>query len=156
VSVADLPQRHAVAWAGATRHPFLGAVRDATMPLAVFDTWLAQDHRFVVDLLRFQARLLARAPRVAQPVLAAGAVALAALWTLERTYLDAWSYAAPGGPAYREFVEHWTAPEFATYVSGLAVAVDRVLAGESDVDSYFVEVIEAEVGFWEMAWERAA
>jgi len=33
------------------------------LPAAAFDTWLAQDRRFVGDLLWFQARLLARAPR---------------------------------------------------------------------------------------------
>ena len=43
---------------------------------ARFDTWLAQDYLFVADLLQFQARLLARAPRMAQTVLAAGAATL--------------------------------------------------------------------------------
>ncbi len=74
--VADLPSRHPDAWTRATRHPFLEAVRDGTIPTAAFDTWLVQDFRFVSDLLRFQARKLARAPRPTQPVLAAGAVAL--------------------------------------------------------------------------------
>jgi formylaminopyrimidine deformylase / aminopyrimidine aminohydrolase len=76
VPVAELLQRRAGAWRAATRHPFLDAVRDGTLPVEAFDTWLVQDARFVADLLRFQARLLARAPRGAQPVLAAGAVAL--------------------------------------------------------------------------------
>ncbi|MDK3255060.1 hypothetical protein [Blastococcus capsensis] len=61
--------RHAGAWSGATAHPFLHAVRDGTVPEPAFDTWLVQDARFVADLLRFQARLLARAPRPAQAVL---------------------------------------------------------------------------------------
>lgn len=42
----------------------------------VFVAWLEQDELFVCDLLSFQARLLARAPRRAQRVLAAGALAL--------------------------------------------------------------------------------
>ena len=63
-------------WERATQHPFLAAVRDGTLPTAAFDTWLAQDHRFLGDLLWFQARLLARAPRAGQPVLAAGTAAL--------------------------------------------------------------------------------
>ena len=67
---------HADAWERATRHPFLLAVRDGTLPAAAFSTWLAQDAAFVEDLLAFQARLLARAPRVAQAVLAAGALSL--------------------------------------------------------------------------------
>jgi len=64
------------AWELATRHPFLDAVRAGTVAGAAFDTWLAQDALFVADLLAFQARLLARAPRGAQRVLAGGLVAL--------------------------------------------------------------------------------
>lgn len=74
--VAELLVRHADAWARATRSPFLDAVRDGSLPPAVFDTWLVQDAHFLGDLLRFQARLLARAPRPAQGVLAGGCVAL--------------------------------------------------------------------------------
>ena len=66
----------AEAWRRATRHPFLDAVREGTVAPAAFDTWLAQDALFVADLLAFQARLVARAPRAAQAVLAGGVVAL--------------------------------------------------------------------------------
>jgi thiaminase len=68
--------QHADAWERATRHPFLLAVRDGTLAPDAFATWLAQDALFVADLLAFQARLLGRAPRLAQAVLAAGALAL--------------------------------------------------------------------------------
>ncbi|TFV55912.1 TenA family transcriptional regulator [Geodermatophilus sp. DF01-2] len=197
--VADLPSRHPDAWQRATRHPFLDAVRDGTIPVAAFDTWLVQDVRFVADLLRFQSRLLARAPRPAQAVLAGGLVALVdelawfeeqaaargldlaapalpattgyagllgrldaadvgtaltALWTVERTYLDAWSAARPGAPEYREFVEHWTQPGFAGYVAGLEAAADGVPA--PDADATFTEVVAAETAFWDMAMEAAA
>lgn len=191
--VAELLLRHADAWQGATRHPFLDAVRDGTLPPEAFDAWLAQDALFVADLLRFQARLLARAARSAQAVLAAGCVALVdelawfeqqaarrgldldaaplaataayaallerldtadvptaliGLWTIERTYLDAWSAALPGAPAYREFVEHWTVPAFAAYVTGLEEAAD---ATGGDGDAVFAEVVAAEVAFWDAA-----
>jgi thiaminase/transcriptional activator TenA len=63
-------------WAAATRHAFLDAVRDGTLADEAFDRWLGQDALFVADLLVFQARLLARAPRPAQGVLAGGCVAL--------------------------------------------------------------------------------
>lgn len=63
-------------WTAAIRHPFLDAVRDGTIADAAFDRWLGQDALFVTDLLTFQARLLARAPRPAQGVLAGGCVAL--------------------------------------------------------------------------------
>jgi thiaminase/transcriptional activator TenA len=197
VPVAELLQRHAAAWRGATAHPFLAAVRDGQLPPSSFDTWLVQDALFVADLLRFQARLLARAPRPAQAVLAAGAVALVeelawfeeraavrgldltapalpetaayaalldrldgadvptaltALWTIERTYLDAWSQAAPGADGYREFVEHWTVPGFAGYVAGLEVAADELGGVDDDV---FLELVAAETAFWTMALDVA-
>ncbi|TKJ27427.1 TenA family transcriptional regulator [Blastococcus sp. CCUG 61487] len=190
---SDLLVRHADAWRRASRHPFLDAVRDGTVPTAAFDTWLVQDAHFVADLLRFQARLLARAPRAAQPVLAGGCVALVeelawfeelaaargldldrprlpatedyarllerldradvptaltALWTIERTYLDAWSSALPGASEYREFVAHWTAPGFAAYVADLQAAADA--AGPVD-DGIFLEVTAAEAAFWSTA-----
>jgi formylaminopyrimidine deformylase / aminopyrimidine aminohydrolase len=198
VPVAELLQRHAEAWRSATAHPFLTAVRNGSLPVAAFDTWLVQDARFVADLLRFQSRLLARAPRPAQAVLAAGLVglvdeltwfeeqaaargldlaaparpatagyaalldrldsagvpaALTALWTIERTYLDAWSTARPGAPEYREFVEHWTVPGFAGYVAGLERAADAVGNGADQVDleQVFLEVVAAETAFWTMA-----
>lgn len=197
--VSDLPLRHATSWSHATHHPFLAAVRDGTIPEAAFETWLVQDYRFVSDLLAFQARLLARAPRPAQAVLARGAVALVdelgwfeeqaaarhldlgvppkpataaytvllrrlddadvavaltALWALERVYLDAWSFAAPGAPAYREFVAHWTTPQFAAYVDALEQAADGAVSaalGGSDLDAIFGEVVDVESHFWAMA-----
>jgi formylaminopyrimidine deformylase / aminopyrimidine aminohydrolase len=199
VSVAELPLRHPDRWARATRHPFLAAVRDGSLPAQAFNTWLAQDYRFVGDLLRFQSRLLARAPRLTQPVLVSGAsalvdelawfarraeetsisltapplpaavvyaallddldraevpLALAMLWTIERTYLDAWSFAAPGDPAYREFVDHWTDPAFTIYVDALATAADAAGPAGPDLDDRFRQVVEAEISFWEMAWEQ--
>ncbi|MCZ2837731.1 TenA family transcriptional regulator [Modestobacter sp. VKM Ac-2985] len=196
--VSELLRRHPESWRAATAHPFLTAVRDGSLPAGAFDTWLVQDARFVADLLRFQARLLARAPRPAQAVLAGGLVALVeelawfeeqavargldltapalpataayaelldrldaaevpvaltALWTIERTYLDAWTTALPGAPAYREFVEHWTVPGFAGYVAGLETAADTLGGGQDDV---FAEVVAAEIAFWDMALEQAA
>ena len=74
--VRALPDRHAERWSAATRHRFLDDVREGSLPVVAFDTWLSQDKIFVADLLRFQARLLARAPRPAQQVLAGGALAL--------------------------------------------------------------------------------
>lgn len=200
MNVAELVDRHEAAWTRATEHRFLSAVRDGALPRTAFDTWLAQDHIFASDLLWFQARLLARAPRPAQPVLAAGLVALVdelawfeqraeernialetsplpaavayrdlldrldradfpvaltMLWALERAYLDAWSFARPGAAAYQDFIAHWTTPQFAEYVAALQEAADAVLVDGNDVDALFVEVVDAEGRFWDMAWERA-
>ena len=78
MTTEELLARHPEAWRAATRHPFLEAVRDGTLPACAFAAWLGQDYLFVGDLLSFQARLLARAPRHAQAVLAGGMVALEA------------------------------------------------------------------------------
>jgi formylaminopyrimidine deformylase / aminopyrimidine aminohydrolase len=63
-------------WERATRHPFLRAVGEGTTHS--FGVWLAQDALFVADLIKFQSRLVARAPRLAQAVIAQGVVALIA------------------------------------------------------------------------------
>jgi thiaminase/transcriptional activator TenA len=181
---------HREAWLRATRHDFLVGVRDRTLDEGAFRTWLAQDRFFVGDLLWFQARLLARAPRPGQRVLAIGvlalvdelawferqaaqfalepgaerlpatdayrallerldvesfAEALAALWAVERVYLEAWSFAAPAGPPYDAFVEHWTTQEFRSYVDELEALVDPGHVG------LVAAVLEAEVGFWSAA-----
>ena len=59
------------------------------------------------------------------------------------------SAALPGAPAFREFVDHWTVPEFGGYVAALEVAADA--AGSAD-DALFTEVVAAETAFWDMAW----
>ncbi len=198
--VGGLPLRHPAAWSHATQHPFLEAVRDGRVTESAFALWFVQDYHFVSDLLAFQGRLLARAPRRAQAVLAGGAialvdelvwfeeqadahqldlteaprpetaaysvllrkldeaevaVALTALWAIERVYLDAWSFAAPGAPAHQVFVAHWTAPRFATYVGELEQAADAVATrrAEPDVETAFMAILDAECRFWAMALE---
>jgi len=78
VTTNSLLERCAAEWRATTQHPFLDAVRTGTLPSEAFDRWLVQDYLFVADLLRFQARLLASAPRSAQAVLAGGLVGLEA------------------------------------------------------------------------------
>jgi thiaminase len=74
--------------------------------------------------------------------------ALTGLWALERAYLEAWRRAAPGAPAYRAFVEHWTVPEFAGYVGDLEeLAVDT-----PNTEAAFLDVCRLEGEFWDMAW----
>lgn len=195
-----LIERYPEVWRGATHHPFLDGAREGGLPGGTFETWLVQDYLFVSDLLVFQSRLLARAPRPAQGVIAGGLVALVdelgwfeerarslglelgasrhpttvayrdflsdlegspypvaitALWAMERAYLEAWRTAMPGHPDYREFVEHWTTPEFAGYVAGLEEAADAALDGISDderVEAAFLGVAQVERDFWRMAF----
>ena len=206
MKAVDLLERDPMAWQEATRHPFLEAVREGSFPAGTFEAWLAQDYLFVGDALVFQARLLARAPRPAQAVLAGGLIAIeaelgwfeeqaerlglhleaprhpttaayrdllaglesepypaaiSALWAIEKAYLEAWRGAAPGHPEYRQFVEHWTTPEFAGYVTGLEKAADDALrdSGEQErerAEAAFLEVIRLERDFWEMAWSEGA
>jgi len=76
-------------------------------------------------------------------------VALLALWALERAYLDAWRSAAPGHPAYREFVTRWTSPEFAGYVAALAAAEEALVPGrEQAAEAAFLGVARHEQDFW--------
>jgi thiaminase/transcriptional activator TenA len=80
-------------------------------------------------------------------------VALAALWAIERVYLEAWSGAAPGAPEYSAFVAHWTTPGFATYVAELERAADAVPGtGPAGEAAHVVAgVLTAERAFWDMA-----
>ncbi|WP_284234365.1 thiaminase II/PqqC family protein [Mycobacterium antarcticum] len=117
-------------WNSATRHPFLDAVRDGTISAAAFDRWLAQDAVFVADLLTFQARLLARAPRSAQNVLAGGCVALVAEldWfevQAARRGLDLGPPALPATLAYRELLQRLDSLPFDAAVTALWV-LERV------------------------------
>lgn len=191
----ELVSRYPKEWRSATRHPFLEAIRDGSLPPAAFRAWLQQDYVFVADLLRFQAMLLSIAPRAGQAALAAGLAALegelgwfeqqaehmhlplavkrhpvteayrqrlmshagdwtsgiTALWTGERAYLESWSGVAPSAPAYHEFVQHWTHPDFREYVRELEALVD---AGGAD-DAAFLAICKLEHDFWEMAWNSA-
>jgi len=179
------------------QHPFLDAVRDGTLPATAFAGWLTQDALFVRDLLGFQARLLARAPRGAERVLAGGLVslvdeldwfdeqaraggldlavaplpvttayadllgrldaarypvAITALWALERVYLLGWQHAAPGAPAFRDCVQHWTDPGFAAYVTALGDLADAAGAPPDAV----AEVLALEAAFWGAAVDGGA
>ncbi len=183
-------------WTAATRHPFLDAVREGTITDAAFNRWLVQDALFVADLLRFQSRLLGRAPRAAQSTLVGGCVALVdelawfeaqaarrgidldqpplaatlgyrdllarldsapfdaaitALWVVERVYLLAWTVAASPASPFAEFTDHWTTPEFGSYVEALGT-----LATPDEHADVIGEVLSLEVAFWDMALENQA
>ena len=74
----------------------------------------------------------------------------------ERVYLEAWTAALPGAPAYRDFVAHWTTPQFVAYVAGLERAADVLgAAGEPSAEAVGLagDVLTAERVFWDMATE---
>jgi formylaminopyrimidine deformylase / aminopyrimidine aminohydrolase len=76
VRAGELIEWNRDAWRAATEHPFLAGIREGSLDPARFAAWLGQDYLFAGALLSFQARLLARAPRTAQPTLVRGAAAL--------------------------------------------------------------------------------
>jgi thiaminase/transcriptional activator TenA len=76
---------------------------------------------------------------------------ITALWTGERAYLESWSGMAPGTAAYREFVEHWTHPDFSAYVGEL----ERLVEAAGPDEGAFLAVCGLERNFWEMAWSSA-
>jgi thiaminase/transcriptional activator TenA len=76
VQATQLIEAHRDLWQAATEPAFLAGVRDGSLDPHLFGSWLAQDYLFASALLSFQARLVARAPRAAQPALARGVVAL--------------------------------------------------------------------------------
>ncbi len=137
-------------WSAATRHPFLEAVRDGTITDSSFDRWLVQDALFVSDLLTFQARLLARAPRTAQAVLAGGCVALVAEldWFEEqaaRRGMDLEQPALPATLAYREVLARLDAAPYEAAVTALWVLERVYLLGwafAASATSPFGEFIE--------------
>jgi hypothetical protein len=72
---------------------------------------------------------------------------------------EAWRGAAPGHLEYRQFVEHWTTPEFADYVTALEKAADDALRDSDEqeqeqAETAFLEVARLERHFWEMAWSE--
>ena len=137
-------------WTAATRHPFLDAVREGTITDLAFDRWLGQDAVFVGDLLTFQARLLARAPRPAQGVLAGGCVALVAEldWfevQAARRGIDLGQPALPATLAYNELLGRLDGAPYVVAVTALWV-LERVYllawASAASKTSPFGEFVE--------------
>jgi thiaminase/transcriptional activator TenA len=132
----QLVSRHAGAWSAATRHPFLDGVRDGSLPDTAFRAWLCQDHLFVADLLAFQARLLAVAPRVDQRLLAGGLVALEAelSWFEAEAAANGWPLVGPRHPtteAYRSHLELLLTGRYAAALTALWALERAYLEGWS-------------------------
>lgn len=141
---------HDSLWSAATQHRFLAAVREGTVTDSAFDSWLVQDALFVADLLVFQARLLARAPRQAQHTLVAGCAALVAEldWfdgQAATRRIDPKQPPLPTTLAYRELLNRLDAEPYEGAITALWV-IERVYllawtTAASDT-SPFVEFVE--------------
>jgi thiaminase len=147
---AVLIEQLSEAWIAATRHPFLEAVGDGTTE--AFDRWLAQDALFVADLVTFQARLVARAPRTAQQVLADGIVGLLAEldWFDSQSAVfavDRFIEPLPATLEYRRLLERMDQGDYPSGVVGLW-ALERVYleawryAGSCTTDPRYAGAIE--------------
>jgi len=132
MTTADLIAAHATLWQAATRHPFLDGVRDGTLPAAALDRWLVQDYLYVGALLRFQARLLARAPRADQRVLAEGALALVdeLAWFEALAHERGLDLAAPIAPANATYIAALERFDSAPYPAAIVAlwAIERAYA----------------------------
>ncbi|KAF5737020.1 Heme oxygenase-like multi-helical [Tripterygium wilfordii] len=54
-------KKHRLIYIGATRHPFILSIRDGTVDLSHFKTWLGQDYLFVRAFVAFAANVLIKA-----------------------------------------------------------------------------------------------
>ncbi|KAF7837725.1 putative bifunctional TENA-E protein [Senna tora] len=54
-------RKHRLQYTGATRHPFILSLRDGTIHMSSFKTWLAQDYLFVRAFVPFVASVLIKA-----------------------------------------------------------------------------------------------
>ncbi len=77
-------------------------------------------------------------------------VLLAILFGVEVSYLAAWSGLEAKGP-YAEFIERWSNPAFAEYVSALGALSARY--PHEGAQRAFDSVLRHERDFWKMTWE---
>jgi formylaminopyrimidine deformylase / aminopyrimidine aminohydrolase len=87
------------------------------------------------------------------------ALAITAIWAVERAYLESWQFALPGHPTYQAYIEHWANPLFEGFVGKLEHAAATALETsdkEKEVESAFLRVAHLERDFWDMAWYGGA
>jgi thiaminase (transcriptional activator TenA) len=87
---------------------------------------------------------------------------MAAVCSVERSYLDTWSVVLPSVPPesrWRSWVENWTGPAFRELVGGLCSCFDELVGAPSEATAgrlapIFRNVAKWEVAFWDMAWRQ--
>ena len=75
-------------------------------------------------------------------------VLLAILFGVEVSYLAAWSALESAGP-YAEFIERWSNPAFADYVTALRSLAERY--PHETTQEFFNRVLQHERDFWQMS-----
>ncbi len=87
------------------------------------------------------------------------AVAMTAIWAMERAYLESWQSTLPSHPNYQEYSEHWANSEFESFVTELENVTAEALETshvDEEAESVFLHVTHLEHDFWEMAWSGGA
>jgi len=62
ITTANILKRHAPLWKVTCRNPFVGGVRDGSLPVEVFDRWLVQHGHLAQGLFQAYCRTTAAAP----------------------------------------------------------------------------------------------
>ncbi len=62
ITTSTLLRQHAPIWKVTCRNPFVGGIRDGSLPTEIFNRWLVQDRHFVDGLFPATCRLAAAAP----------------------------------------------------------------------------------------------
>lgn len=87
---------------------------------------------------------------------------MAAVCSVERSYLDTWSAVLPSVPPdsrWRGWVENWTGSAFRELVGGLCASFDGLAGTPSEATAarlftIFRNVAKWEIAFWEMCWSQ--
>jgi thiaminase (transcriptional activator TenA) len=87
---------------------------------------------------------------------------MAAVCSVERSYLDTWSVvmpAVPAGSRWRSWVENWTGSAFRELVGGLCECFDELVGTPSEATAgrlapIFRNVAKWEIAFWDMCWRQ--
>ena len=116
VLIDDLRAAAQDEWTAFTRHPFVLALRDGTLPPAAFRTYLVQDYRFLVHFARAHALAVLKADTLADMRAAARGIAAildqemdlhvryCAGWGISPAELEATPEEHPANVAYTRFV----------------------------------------------------
>ncbi|KAM5568784.1 putative bifunctional TENA-E protein [Rosa sericea] len=116
-------KKHTLIYTGATRHPFILAIRDGTVDISAFKRWLSQDYIFVRAFVPFVASLVVKAWKKSDDshgdveVILSGLAALNDEIDWFKKQASKWgvdlSVVAPQKPTqdYCRFLENLTSPE---------------------------------------------
>jgi len=121
ITTATIIKRHAPLWKVTCRNPFVGGVRDGSLPVETFNRWLVQDRHFVEGLFPAMCRIAAAAPDRDRQVLLVGLRSLAAnlSWFARMLAARGLDAGTPMHPVCRAYVDYTVSLGFEPYTVGL-------------------------------------